>query len=461
MLVLAEVFLAIILLRPGPRVFRETAGLRLRIQHGLEFLDRQANANREDAASEGALKFVEIEHEIPSKFVNRRDWVWTLPSRALPAGDLSAFSDVIRDGWGIPGAYPRHGHGGGGSRYELSFGDAQSHAGVLMTAFEQNGTTTIHSQMLAVLADGGVDGVAHGKPDPQTLPVYLETLDRFRTLFTAELTRLCTTHLSSVPDPRQRSRYDFGSPGSGTTGASVRESKWRWVVPAAVLEPDGLRVFADEISRRWDPAARPLEGKDYSFSLTFGDGMCQAFVNIIAVPGTKPGGSPDTVIYYHQLLFDGRQKASGLAKDSPEVTRSLDLELLGRIPGISAREHLANAKLDGQDRRLQRLREADAKYRGTWKIEYILRLTTPLSEAILESFAAAHGMTWKATSIHDPRKGVMRHDLRLFKVMAFSEAELNATTSAVHQLSGDHRARFIGWNYQSDQIQLRNPSHPR
>ena len=455
------VLLLVILVRPKPpRIFGEVVAFQNRVHEGLELLCQDRHADP-DILSDGDLLDLEVIRTDPdSERVFRREWRWALPSKILPPGDLKAFSDVLLEGWPVPGAYPTRGHGGGGQRFGLSFGDSRSYAGVLMTAFEQKGTTQIHMQTMAVAApidDTSASGAVGEAPGAD-----VESLDRFRQLFTAELGNRCEAVAAPPRNSREKSSGSFDRPGSSYTGSGIREHEWRWVVPEGALKPESLRRFAEEIRTRWDAGIPSADGKDNAFSLSFGNGRRQAFVNVIAIPrrATKTGESPQTVIYYHQVLFDGASQAADPPPDAASGPFPINHEALLKVPGSSARERLASAGLDGDGRMLKALRERDRLYAGTWKIEYNLRLSAPLPEELVERFASSHGMTWEAKSTRDPRRDEMRHYLRFFRVTEFSEDDMARTTSSVHQFAEEHEAVYIGWNFKSDKIRQRRKSEP-
>ncbi|MGB6219872.1 hypothetical protein [Haloferula sp.] len=382
----------------------------------------------------------------------RRDQIWTLPSDVLPAADLSSFSKIVLDGWKIQEAYPSKGQGGGGSRFDFSFGDSQTHAQVLLTAFEEGGLTRIHSQACAIESPPNDD--PHLPIKKSELPVDSESLDQLRSLFTSELERLITLYTVPSSNPRERNRYKFDSPGDGFIGATVREQFWSWTVPGEVLEANELRTFANRICASWDPAFEASSGADHLFSFAFGDGTRSAIVSIIAIPGkaSARGGFSETRVHYSQLLFNGNQKSKQSIRTAAKASLPLDLEALVQVPGSSARELEANAKLDSDGRMLKSLRERARTSVGTWKIRYTLRFTLPPSEEDIESFATSRGMTWEMTTTPESSHREKWFYLRFFKIMEFSESTIVETTSAVRQFAKEHVGKYVGWGYSSDKI---------
>jgi hypothetical protein len=346
-LLVGVIALSILVWRPEPRVFRETDSFRQRFHEGLVHLSNERAGAEGGIGDEGGITFEEIDHVTGVASVSRRDWIWTLPSSLLPVSDLSGFATAVMSGWSVPATYPQVGRGGGGARYDLSFGDSQSFGGILITAFEKDGRTTIHSQTMemAVPPPSASNDSSSGVSPPGSI----EELDRFRKLFTAKLEKACEPYSAPSRNRRERGRYSFDRPGDGFSGKSIKEQQWRWVVPSAALASDGLRAFADEVRADWHPEfAQPL-GNTYCYSISFGDGVRHAFVNIMAVPVVRDqsGRSRETVIYYCQLLYDGSHPVRAQLRDSMEKSDDLDTETLAEIPGSSERERLDDAKLDG------------------------------------------------------------------------------------------------------------------
>jgi hypothetical protein len=139
----------------------------------------------------------------------------------------------------IPAFYPHRRSGGGGSRYGLSFGDSRTYAVAQMTAFEADGKTTIHSQMLGVLDPMSDD--ADEVSDEDVLPASMESMDSFWALFTSEIESRGAPYRASTRNPRMRNRYTFNRNGSGGSSAGIRDQSWQWKVPEEVLNPPNSR----------------------------------------------------------------------------------------------------------------------------------------------------------------------------------------------------------------------------
>lgn len=424
-----------------PRALREVNEFHQRVHGGLTHLHQLWKANNSSTHHGISPKLEFAAPAAGTLPVSLRQWIWKFPSDVLPASDLTAFGNLVRDGWEIPRMYPDSGGGAGGSSYSMSYGDAHMHTSIFMTAFEANGTTTIHSQSIVIDADFADESWSARPAATQA------SLDRFRRQFLDALQDRCNPHVTTVDVPRPHTRYQLTDRyGSGNTNPIRNALEWNWTVPEAALAPGALRAFASAIAADWDAHVKIPPGEAYAVTIPFGNGAHQACIDIIATPKkAKADGTPETLVRFQSLLFLGKPR-SPLA---PPPVKPLDLAALESLPGSTERELIENSNLDADGRMLKSLRGRAEKSRMSWQLEYNLRFSEAPPEEELDAFATKQGMTWTLKSLPSPRDGAVTHYLRFFKVLEFSESEIKATTAAVRQFSDQHAGSYTGWNYKS------------
>ena len=426
-----------------PRLLQNTEDFHQRVHEGLEHLHRSWQSREEIPAGhrDGTLRLVRT-HDAALP-VAQQQWIWEFPSAVLPVGDLPAFHRVVSDGWEIPRLYPSSGSGGGGGAITLGYGDAHSYTTIHLTAFEQGGTTTLHSQAF-VIGASAMDAGWSAHP-----PATFAASTDFRLRFVHALQERCNPYIDADAAGRTRGgpRYvlsDRMLPGHSSP--NLKEGNSRWIVPAAALAPDGLREFTTAIAADWDTPAVIAAGLPYSVTITFGNGAHQTCIHVIAIPGNPaPDGTPETRIHYRKTHFLGRPWPPVPTKPAPPV----DFEKLEKIPGSAARERAENAMLDGDGRMLKNLRQRNEARPMRWRLEYNLHFSEAPGDDVLEAFANDHGMTWEMTTRTGLRDGLESHYVRFFKVMDFSEAEIVSTTAAVRQFAGQLAGRYVGWNFKN------------
>jgi hypothetical protein len=75
--------------------------------------------------------------------IKTTDSYFTLDSSEVGAEELYDHAQRAFKAWGQYSEFSTRGHGGGGSQYELHFGNDRTHAFIDLIAYEKDGKTTI------------------------------------------------------------------------------------------------------------------------------------------------------------------------------------------------------------------------------------------------------------------------------------------------------------------------------